>query len=186
MGQRTQLLVRTHFGDEETETMVTRHSAYHYQWGYGRVMPMFALHIVSEFESFLPDSRDDMNEAIDELLLKMKKIASPKYDEDLFEDYFVDVENRESKLNNIFNNPTYQYFDNNNGFMTLDLYFKKMPYNRYEIVISKLSVYELDGKQITIGRWCANYREFISNEWQTGYIKLMKSYGVEFAKPFEA
>ncbi|WP_304682241.1 hypothetical protein [Lactobacillus taiwanensis] len=146
MGERTQLLINVK--DKEDNLIIG--TVLHYQWGYGRVMPMDALTLITNFPQrfILRDNFDNYDSdypAIDSYL-KDLGLESPMVARHLYSwlgkttnsgvnNIDIDFKKIEQNLNNYKNMYTlsrafkatpqnfYKQCDNNDGFMIADIIF---------------------------------------------------------------
>lgn len=207
MGERTQLIVKFNVKDNTSGRTVTGFSAYHYQWGIGRVMPMSVLNIVTKATYFskydLIDCGTDCN--LDNLLLAIQNsvlnIISPIEHLDLLhDDWYINGYNQhkseQAKKNilwpqvenynqHIFSFPNCGHFDNDDGYMTLELNFCLADGWQLYLAGGQLKTYYkcFDSKKMckerTFKSWCSEWTEFCSTGWQKGFSLLLKDYGIK-------
>ncbi|CAK1237357.1 unnamed protein product [Fructobacillus fructosus] len=186
MGQRTQMLLKVHILDTESSKKETVYLNYHYQWGFGKVMPMAFLNLATHLAMTTKCEADSFQEATK----YFPKIA----------DTYCSVQNEGINLTNElpddddetkeyeFKNPHKAGFDNNNGWLCAELdvifmyehfYLRKGKVKFYRGIEEATKRFPL-GSPMSIESWQSEFQEFCSKKWLTGYKNLLSSYNIDF------
>lgn len=119
MGQRTQVLLQVIDKDNKQKNRV-----YHFQWGFGRVMP---LHLIDLFiTDYFTDTKDEKYSIFNNHKLKENALdITKRLPKKLLAS--IDIDNME-QINNVFD-----YCDNNNGAMVIQVREKHDDDNQFTI-----------------------------------------------------
>ncbi|MGQ2226854.1 hypothetical protein ACT5YR_06300 [Fructobacillus fructosus] len=185
MGQRTQMLLKVHILDAESSKKETVYLDYHYQWGFGRVMPMAFLNLATHLAMGLRCEGESFQETVEQFQKFTDPYSHVRYQGvNLITELPDDDETKEYE----FKNPHKAGFDNNNGWLCaeLDVIFE---YDHFYLNQGSVKFYrgiEEDtkrfpiGSQMSIESWQSAFKEFCSKKWLTGYKNLLSSYNIHF------
>ncbi len=187
MGERTQLLLRLHDENEDVKFS----TILHYQWGFGRVMLMDTLNLVTRFPFYL-------NLGLDNAFGKGYEKAYYKWIGQTSSgvNYIGEIEDSdEYRIKNFAYHATEDDLwkcDNNDGFIVLDLFLGSSGLDSKRFERSKVSFFTRDwsesfptGKQISFERYCKlsddNY--FTTSDFRKGWKLLARNFGIELQEP---
>ncbi|CAK1253556.1 hypothetical protein [Fructobacillus tropaeoli] len=185
MGQRTQMLLKVHILDEESSKKETVYLAYHYQFGFGRVMPMGFLNLATHLAMGLRYEEENFEKAVEQLAKVCDPYTANQYvqvniSEELPED--------EQAKEEVFQNPHKGGFDNNNGWLCATLYVVTR-YQHFYLEDGSVKFYrgiEEDttrypvGTQMSIESWQTAFSDFCTKKWLIGYKNLLSAYNIDF------
>ena len=177
MGERTQMLIRLHdhTGEVKFSTIL------HYQWGFGRVMPMDALNLIIQ----MPSS----------YRLNLKHGVLGRGCEKAWFDWF----GAKSHGSNYWDDKQYKQFayhateedlwgsDNDDGFMIMDWYANYENDNDFERVTLAFYNYDrnFDNRLMTFNQYCkaTDDNRYTDGDFRRGFKCMLRTYGIELIEP---
>lgn len=185
MGQRTQMLLKVNILDNESSKKETVYLAYHYQFGFGKVMPMAFLNLSTHLAMGLKCAGGSFEKAVEQFTKVCDPYCADKYiSVNICDELPKGVEDKEK----VFQRPHDNGFDNNNGWLCAEIDLT-IEFSHFYLTKGSVKFYrgiEEDTKRFPVGSpmsiesWQSAFKEFCSKKWLTGYKNLLSSYNIDF------
>lgn len=194
MGERTQLLVAINVFEsmdsfnKGEKTNNTIYQAFHYGWGWGRVMPTHFLDIVTSFSKGVVTTNSGFS---DNTLEQAIRLLGPAvqfigYQGDANFGNLFELDSRdEAEIKRLMLNPD-KFGDNNQGYQTATLNVV-LQYGDFQLIngethffrgIGKSTGQKKAGLAISLQEWTKSFSDFTDNDWYIGYKSFMNHYGI--------